>query len=230
MKSMLAILTMLTVAGCATVSGEKVQPISLQTIQDNIEISGVGCTLMNDSGKWFVTSPGSVTVHKSTGNLAIDCSKDGNLVGHETLVSKSNGAVWGNIIAGGGIGYIVDRNTGAGFNYPNNIAVVLHKIENAVGLTTPTKRVKLDNTKSQNIEFLFYFPTKEAATRIATSLNLHGFVTKVQPAENGNNFSVVAQKIIIPTESTLAGLRLLFNDMAITEHGEFDSWQLAATQ
>src|SRR5450830_1810392 len=108
MKSLLAISTMLAVTGCASITGEKIQPISLQTIQDNKEIQGVGCTLMNDAGKWFVTSPGSVTVHKSTGDLAIDCSKDGNIDGHETLVSKSNGAVWGNIIAGGGIGYIVD--------------------------------------------------------------------------------------------------------------------------
>ncbi|BCM26050.1 hypothetical protein [Methyloradius palustris] len=137
MKNLLAISAMLAVTGCASITGEKIQPISLQTIQDNKEVQGVGCTLMNDAGKWFVTSPGSVTVHKSTGDLAIDCSKDGNVVGHETLVSKSNGAVWGNIIAGGGIGYIVDRNTGAGFNYPDNITVVLHNIENAVGLTTP---------------------------------------------------------------------------------------------
>jgi hypothetical protein len=111
--------------------------LSVQTIQDNKEVAGVGCTLMNDAGKWFVTTPGSVTVHKSTGDLAIDCSKDGNIVDHETLVSKSNGAVWGNILAGGGIGYLVDRNTGAGFNYPDNITVVLRKIGDAVGLTTP---------------------------------------------------------------------------------------------
>ena len=92
---------------------------------------------MNDAGKWFVTTPGSVTVHKSTGDLAIDCNKDGNIVGHETLVSKSNGAVWENIIAGGGIGYLVDRNTGAGFNYPDNITVALRKIGEAIGLAIP---------------------------------------------------------------------------------------------
>jgi len=68
----------------------------------------------------------------------VDCNKDGNVVGNETLVSKSNGAVWGNIIAGGGIGYIVDRNAGAGFNYPDHISVALRKIGDAVGVTTPT--------------------------------------------------------------------------------------------
>lgn len=138
MNKLLAIASLLTVTGCASIAGEKMQPVSVQTIQDNKEVAGVGCTLINDAGKWFVTTPGSVTVHKSTGDLAIDCGKDGNVVGHETLVSKSNGAVWGNILAGGGIGYIVDRNTGAGFNYPDSITIVLRKIGDAVGLTTPT--------------------------------------------------------------------------------------------
>jgi len=50
------------------------------------------------------------------------------MAGHQTLVSKSNGAVWGNILLGGGIGYIVDRNTGAGFNYPATVQIMLRKI------------------------------------------------------------------------------------------------------
>jgi len=138
MYKLLAITSLLTVTGCASIVGEKLQPVSVQTIQDNKEVAGVGCTLMNDAGKWFVTTPGSVTIHKSTGDLAVDCSKDGNTAGHETVVSKSNGAVWGNIIAGGGVGYIIDRNTGAGFDYPNSITVVLRKIGETVGLATPT--------------------------------------------------------------------------------------------
>jgi hypothetical protein len=137
MNKLLAMASLLAVTGCASISGEKMQPISVQTIQDNKEVAGVGCTLMNDAGKWFVTTPGTVTVHKSTGDLTIDCNKDGTIAGHETLVSKANGAVWGNIIAGGGIGYLVDRNTGAGFNYPDNVAVVLRKIGEAIGLATP---------------------------------------------------------------------------------------------
>lgn len=137
MYKLLTIASLLTVTGCASIVGEKLQPVSVQTMQDNKEVAGVGCTLTNDAGKWFVTTPGSVTIHKSTGDLAVDCKKDGDLAGHETVVSKSNGAVWGNILAGGGIGYIVDRNTGAGFNYPDSITVMLRKIGDAVGLTTP---------------------------------------------------------------------------------------------
>lgn len=80
--------------------------------------------------------PGSVTIQKSTGDLAVDCAKE-NIMGHETIISKSNGAVWGNIILGGGIGYVVDRNTGAGFDYPNSITVMLRKMGETVGLAAP---------------------------------------------------------------------------------------------
>jgi hypothetical protein len=111
------IVTLLALTGCASVAGQKMQPILVQTVHDNIEVGNVGCTLANDAGSWFLTTPASVMVHKSTGDLVIDCKKD-NLSGNQTLVSKSNGAVWGNILIGGGIGYIVDRNTGAGFDYP----------------------------------------------------------------------------------------------------------------
>lgn len=135
MKKLLSIATVLVLTGCASVTGSKLQPLSVQTIQDGKEVSGVGCTLTNDAGKWFVTTPGSVTVQKSTGDMAVDCTKD-DLKGRENLVSKSNGAVWGNIILGGGIGYIVDRNTGAGFDYPNTVTVILSRMAAAVGLTT----------------------------------------------------------------------------------------------
>jgi hypothetical protein len=121
MKQLTLMVIILTLTGCASITGSKLQPLSVQTVHDGKEVSGVGCTLTNDAGKWFVTSPGSVTVQKSTGDMAVDCAKD-DLKGHENVVSKSNGAVWGNIIAGGG------------FDYPNSITVVLNRIAAAVGL------------------------------------------------------------------------------------------------
>ncbi len=131
MKKILAVASVLVMTGCASVSGEKMQPVAITTIFDNKEIAGLGCTLSNDAGSWFLTSPASVTVHKSTGDLSIDCKKD-SLVGNATAVSKSNGAVWGNILLGGGIGYIVDRNTGAGFDYPPTIVVNLRQLDSVV--------------------------------------------------------------------------------------------------
>ena len=112
------------------------QPIAVQTVHDSKEIAGVACTLTNDAGSWSVMTPGSVTVYKSTGDLAIDCKKE-EISGRQTLVSKSNGAVWGNIIAGGGIGYIVDRNTGAGFDYPATTMIAMRKIGDEAAVAKP---------------------------------------------------------------------------------------------
>lgn len=134
MKSLIAATALLALTGCASITGSKLQPISVQTMLEGKEVAGVTCTLTNDAGKWFVTTPGSVTVQKSTGDMAVDCAKD-ELKGHDNLVSKNNGAVWGNILAGGGIGYIIDRNTGAGFDYPNSLTVVLSRIADALGLS-----------------------------------------------------------------------------------------------
>lgn len=121
---------MLALTGCASIVGEKVQPLTIKTLQGDKEVAGINCTLANDAGNWSVTSPGSVAVHKSTGDLAIDCKKD-ELAGNMAVVSRANGAVWGNILAGGVIGYVVDRQTGAGFDYPTNVTIMLRRIEGA---------------------------------------------------------------------------------------------------
>ncbi len=138
------LISLLTVTGCASVTESKLQPVSVQTVEDGKEVAGAGCTLTNDVGKWFVTTPGSVTVHKSTDDLLIDCTRQ-NENGHEKIVSKANGGVWGNILVGGGVGYIVDRNTGAGFDYPTNITVELHNLSKAIGLTLPKTDVSKEN-------------------------------------------------------------------------------------
>ena len=140
MHKLSIVLASLALTGCASVAGEKFQPVSIQTIHESKEVSGIGCNLSNDAGNWFVVSPGSVMVHKSTGDMIVDCKK-GNLSGSSTLVSKSNGAVWGNILLGGGIGYIVDRNTGAGFDYPHTTTIQMRDIVPAPVAVPPPQAV-----------------------------------------------------------------------------------------
>lgn len=127
MRFILLCIASVFLPGCASVIGSKLQPLTVQTILDNKEVVSVGCTLTNDVGKWFVTAPGSVTVQKSTADLAVDCKREGVGYGTGTVVSKANGGAWGNILAGGVIGYVVDRNTGAGFDYPNQVTVTMSR-------------------------------------------------------------------------------------------------------
>ena len=108
--------------GCASITGSKLQPVSVSSTCESKPVNDASCTLTNDKGSWFVKTPGSVTVNKAYGDISIECKKD-EMKGSATFKSSSEGAVWGNIIAGGGIGFLVDANTGAGFAYPNSMIV-----------------------------------------------------------------------------------------------------------
>ncbi len=132
MPKLTLLLAALALTGCASITGKQLQPLSVTTVFNNQELAGVGCTLSNDVGTWFLTSPGTTTIHKSTADLVVDCKREA-LVGMSRVESGANVNVWGNIIVGGLIGYVVDRQTGAGFDYPNTLTVMMRQ----VGDTSP---------------------------------------------------------------------------------------------
>lgn len=120
-------LLLLGLGGCATLTGSTEQMVLVQTIQDNRELTGAGCILSNDVGKWFVTTPGRITIRKSQEPLKVDCRKHGSpaIATDDHIDPKLNGSVWGNVILTLGVGYFVDRNTGAGFDYPSILTIVM---------------------------------------------------------------------------------------------------------
>ena len=124
MKNIVLLLLAISLVGCASVTGTKLQPVSLTTMCNGEAINDAMCTLTNDKGQWFLKTPGSVTINKSYDDITVDCKKE-ELAGSSKFQSQSEGSVWGNVILGGGIGYLVDKNTGAGFSYPSNMMVQL---------------------------------------------------------------------------------------------------------
>ena len=122
--SLLAIMLVLIcgLTGCASITGSRNQPVSVTCTSEGKPVSNANCTLMNDKGQWFVTAPGTVMIQKAYGDLAITCKKD-EFAGTGSFKSASEGAVWGNLIAGGLIGYAVDAGSGAGFSYPQTMNV-----------------------------------------------------------------------------------------------------------
>ena len=125
-------LAALLLGGCASITGSQTQPISIQATQGNQIISGASCTLSNDAGKWYVKTPGSVSIKKSTADLLVECVKD-EVAGQQNVASKANTNVWGNILVGGLIGYAIDRNSGAGFDYPEAVTI---RLDGALGALT----------------------------------------------------------------------------------------------
>jgi hypothetical protein len=139
-----ALLTALAMlAGCASLTESTQQNVLVQTVLDHREIGGVGCVLYNDVGKWFVTTPARVTLRKSAGALRIDCAKDGTAWAYEKVDPKVNGTLWGNVVLTAGVGYFIDKNTGAGYDYPSTLTVVMQPAAERDALPPPAAGVTL---------------------------------------------------------------------------------------
>ena len=122
---LLAPLFALTV-GCASITGTPIQSISVQSVdQGGKEVTGCACELTNKKGKWFVTTPGSTTITRSNDDLSVMCQKEGLDPGRVSVVSWTKGSMFGNILFGGGVGAIIDHNTGSAYEYPAIIQVLL---------------------------------------------------------------------------------------------------------
>ncbi len=113
-------------SGCASITGSPNQSVSVQTReQKGTEVTGAACELTNNKGKWFVTTPGSVMIHRSNDDMQVLCNKSGYEPGRAAVVSETKGSMFGNIILGGGIGAIIDHNTGSAYEYPAFIQVIM---------------------------------------------------------------------------------------------------------
>jgi hypothetical protein len=135
----LAALTALAVlGGCATLTEDSTdQLLEVHVVQDNRELTGVGCVLTNQRGRWFVVAPGRVTVARYGRPLVVDCKRDGVGQSVEVVQSRYDAHdLIGNVLATGGIGYVMDTYSGAGFAYPPVLTVVIPKVEDPVDPAT----------------------------------------------------------------------------------------------
>jgi hypothetical protein len=113
-------------SGCASVTGSTTQNVSVQSREHTGgDLPGAVCELSNSKGRWFVTTPGSVMIHRSNDDMQVLCSKAGYEAGRSSIVSATKGEMFGNIILGGVIGAIIDHNNGSGYEYPEFIQVLM---------------------------------------------------------------------------------------------------------
>lgn len=111
--------------GCASITQSDSQSVFVQTVCEGRLMPGAACRMQNDKGEWRLVSPSIAGVRKSYGDLQVDCQL-GTAIGQNIYQSKNTTAVWGNILAGGVIGYAVDSGSGKGFNYPESVTIVLN--------------------------------------------------------------------------------------------------------
>jgi len=132
-----AVLGTAALAGCATMTETSEQYVMVMTVLDHQQVAGIGCVLSNDTGRWFVTSPGRVQIRKSTQPLTVDCRKD-DVWAFDQIGPKQNASRWGNILLTAGAGQLIDRQTGAGFDYPQTLTVVLRRGDQPGAPAAPT--------------------------------------------------------------------------------------------
>jgi hypothetical protein len=118
----LLILAALPCAACSTIVEGTSQTIAVST-----NPSGASCTFMRQ-GKPIGTvaaTPGSTKIDKTKYDITVECEKAG--FAKSTYLNKSGaaGATFGNIIAGGGIGWAVDSAVGADNKYDSVVNITL---------------------------------------------------------------------------------------------------------
>lgn len=121
-KFIAAITVTLIICGCATILSGAEQRITLSTKCKGKSMPTI-CIARNDKGSWTVETPSSFVIKKSADDLMISCQ--GGLLGNYALkaISHAGLPMWGNIIAGGGVGAIVDVQYSTAFEYPENIVI-----------------------------------------------------------------------------------------------------------
>src|SRR5262245_11415984 len=110
-------------SGCASMISGTNQSLSVSTTG----CPGASCQLKNSKGTWYVTAPGSVTVHRGYGDLSVTCKKEGfpeasAQVSSSTKLATGANVVWGVLLP---VGAGVDAATGAAYDYPAEIHVTM---------------------------------------------------------------------------------------------------------
>ena len=111
-------------SSCSSIISDSSQPFTI----DTGDVKGATCRLTNNSGEYILgSSPGIITIDNACDVMQVVCKKEGYKTKSVQVDYSHKGSTVGNIILGGGIGYLVDRGTGAACKYPPSIFVTMDK-------------------------------------------------------------------------------------------------------
>jgi hypothetical protein len=118
----------LVLGGCASVTGTNSQKMSVETsTADGQKVLDAECSLSNDKGTWQIKTPGETTIVRSNKLINIKCVKPPLPQGRVDVDSDTRSAMFGNILIGGIVGAVIDHSSGAAYEYPEIIQVVMGK-------------------------------------------------------------------------------------------------------
>ena len=122
-----AMLAFAGLTGCASIVNGTNQVVSVETRAPGGNVSGASCKLQNDKGVYYVTTPGTITVHRAYGDMVVTCDKPGLPTTTASFKSSAKGVLAGNILFGGvgAIGAGVDIASGAAYDYPVVLQIMM---------------------------------------------------------------------------------------------------------
>lgn len=123
--AMASILVFSNLTGCASIVNGTNQIVSVETRHNGQPVAGANCSLINPKGSFYVTTPGTLTVSRAYDDLIVKCIKEGMTPGIASIKSSTKPMAFGNIIFGGFIGAAVDAGSGAAYDYPTLISVIM---------------------------------------------------------------------------------------------------------
>lgn len=117
-------LSLFLLTGCASIISGTSQDITINTTP-----SGADCQLIRE-GKVIgrALTPQTVQVERTKHDITVECTKAGYQKASVINESGSEGAVLGNILLGGGIGWAVDSARGADNEYQKTMSIGLVKL------------------------------------------------------------------------------------------------------
>ena len=132
--------------GCASITGSTGQSITVATKAKGKPVIGANCELVNSRGKWTLTTPNTTEIRRSNEDLIVICQKSGYEPGRAVVVSDTKAAMFGNILLGGGIGALLDHNSGVAYEYPPLVDILMGdsiKITSTTNSANPTTNTEL---------------------------------------------------------------------------------------
>lgn len=139
--------------GCASIIEGTTQSIYVSTSPE-----GASCDLVRE-GLTIATvnpTPGSAHIDKTKHDITVECEKSGYEQSQGFLPSEIEGAVFGNIIAGGLIGWGIDSASGADNHYPEQISIALTpKMASGIG-TAPSAGTSLSAQAADQAERAYW--------------------------------------------------------------------------
>lgn len=113
-------LCLVLASGCASIVSDNQSTTYIQT-----EPEEARCELHGQDFVRVLNTPTSVSLPSEAAPLTVACTAPGYKNTVQTLDTKGDGWVWGNIIFGGVIGAVVDAGRGAGQKFPPQFMVML---------------------------------------------------------------------------------------------------------